>query len=136
MDIKKFKQRFIEFLADTNCYGLGPADMKTYRRRKKEITERRRREDAEEAYLLEHWFKQDAYVNGTPFKRLLLCIQYALRNIRGEKYLPTIPAHLRKEMARCLLPDIIAFCESEKGKAEIAQWKAEQEAKKEQSKAS
>ena len=77
-----------------------------------------------------------SYVNGTPFKRLLLCIQYALRNIRDEKYLPTIPAHLRKEMARCLLPDIIAFCESEKGKAEIAQWKAEQEAKKEQSKAS
>ena len=32
---------------------------------------------------------------------------------------------------KCLLPDIIAFCESEKGKAEIAQWKAEQEAKKE-----
>ena len=60
-----------------------------------------------------------------------MCLQYIYWDIRGEKHLPAIPAHLRLEMARCLLPDIIAFCESEKGKAEIAQWKAEQEAKKE-----
>ena len=65
-----------------------------------------------------------------------MCLQYIYWDIRGEKHMPEIPAHLRMEMARCLLPDIIAFCESEKGKAEIAQWKAEQESKKEQSKAS
>jgi hypothetical protein len=38
-------------------------------------------------------------------------------------------------MARCLLPDLIAFYESEEGNAAFVQWKAEQDAKKkEQSK--
>ena len=33
-----------------------------------------------------------------------------------------------KEFARCLLPDIIAYCESEKGKREFAEWKEKQKA--------
>lgn len=138
MDFKKFKQRFTEFLDDTNCYGLGPVDMKTYHRRKKEITERRRKEEAEEAYLLEYWFKQDAYVNGTPFKRLLLRIQYALRNIIGGTRIPPIPDHMIMEVTRCLLPDIIAFYETEEGREAFAQWKAQQaaQAEMEKSKAS
>lgn len=46
-----------------------------------------------------------------------------------------IPDHVIREMARCLLPDLIAFYESEEGKAAFVQWKAEREAKKkEQSK--
>ena len=36
---------------------------------------------------------------------------------------PTIPDHIRMEIARCLLPDIIAFCESEQGKREFEEWK-------------
>ena len=31
------------------------------------------------------------------------------------------------EIARCLLPDIIAFCESEEGQREFEEWKAKQE---------
>ena len=58
----------------------------------------------------------------------------ATRRIMRGKALPEIPADLRMEMARCLLPDIIAFCESEEGKAEFAKWKAEQDAQKEKSK--
>ena len=31
-----------------------------------------------------------------------------------------------KEFARCLLPDIITYCESETGKREFAEWKEKQ----------
>lgn len=34
-----------------------------------------------------------------------------------------IPDHILVELARCLLPDIIAFCESEEGKTEFEKWK-------------
>ena len=37
--------------------------------------------------------------------------------------LPPIPDHIRKEIARCLLPDIIAFYESEEGQREFEEWK-------------
>ena len=40
------------------------------------------------------------------------------------------PDHLIESLARCLLPDIIAFYESEEGQREFAQWQAEQEAQK------
>ena len=62
--------------------------------------------------------KQDAYRKAPLFKKIRMCLQYIYWDIRGEKHMPEIPVHLRMEMARCLLPDIIAFCESEKGKAE------------------
>ena len=39
-----------------------------------------------------------------------------------------------KEIARCLLPDIVACFESEQGQRDFAEWKAQQEsAKKEKS---
>lgn len=49
---------------------------------------------------------------------------------KGEKHHPKIPDHVIQEMARCLLPDLIAFYESEEGMAAFNQWKAEQDAKK------
>ena len=49
---------------------------------------------------------------------------------KGENHHPKIPDHVIQEMARCLLPDLIAFYESEKGMAAFNQWKAEQDAKK------
>lgn len=33
-----------------------------------------------------------------------------------------IPDDLIEEIARCLLPDIVAYCESEEGKQEFAKW--------------
>ncbi len=33
------------------------------------------------------------------------------------------PDRLIKEMARCLLPDIINYCESEEGKASFQKWR-------------
>ena len=96
----------------------------------------RLREEQEKRELVEHWFEQDSYINASWIKRVWMRIQFIFLDIKGEKHMPEIPAHLRMEMARCLLPDIIVFCESDKGKAEIVQRKAEQAAKKEQSKAS
>ena len=41
-----------------------------------------------------------------------------------------IPKHEMERLARCLLPEIHRFFESEEGKAEFEQWKQEQDKKK------
>jgi hypothetical protein len=41
-----------------------------------------------------------------------------------------IPDEVIKEIARCLVPDIIAFFETEEAKREFEAWKVEQEKKK------
>ena len=65
-------------------------------------------------------------------ERTLEYIRTLLRDTNGTWQLP--PSVIQ-EVARCLLPDVVAYCESEEGKAEFAKWKAEQDAKKkEQSK--
>ena len=136
MTWKQFVHRFNEILADTGSTPYGCTDLEVWRKEQKKITERCLREEQEKQYLIAHWFEQESYTKGSWLKRCCMRIQYLFLDIKGQYSLPAIPAHLRMEMARCLLPDIIAFCESEKGKAELTAWKAEQEAKKEQSKAS
>ena len=42
-----------------------------------------------------------------------------------------IPDEVIKEIARCLVPDIIAFFETEEAKREFEAWKIEKEKKKE-----
>ena len=39
-----------------------------------------------------------------------------------------IPQHEIEHIARCILPDIIAFYESEEGQREFQEWKARREA--------
>ena len=39
-----------------------------------------------------------------------------------------IPQHVIENSARCLMPDILAFYESEEGQKEFAAWKAQQQA--------
>ena len=39
-----------------------------------------------------------------------------------------IPQHVIENIARCLMPDILAFYESEEGQKEFATWKAQQQA--------
>ena len=53
-------------------------------------------------------------------------IEDLLRDNRGEC---DIPDDLIKEIARCLVPDIIAFFETEEAKCEFEEWKFEQEKK-------
>ena len=45
-----------------------------------------------------------------------------------------IPQNKIEAIARCLLPDIIAFYESEEGQREFAEWKRQQEENKMQDK--
>lgn len=40
----------------------------------------------------------------------------------------SIPEHEIEAIARCILPDILAFYESEDGQREFAEWKRQQEA--------
>ena len=51
-------------------------------------------------------------------------IEELLRDNHGEC---EIPDELIKEIARCLLPDVIKFLESYKGKEEFEKWKSNQE---------
>ena len=53
-------------------------------------------------------------------------IENFLRDNHGEC---EIPDDLIKEIARCLVPDIIAFFETEEAKREFEAWKLEQEQK-------
>ena len=53
-------------------------------------------------------------------------IEDLLRDNRGEC---DIPDDLIKEIARCLVPDIIAFFETEEARREFEEWKIEQEKK-------
>lgn len=51
-------------------------------------------------------------------------IEELLKDKRGEC---DIPEDLIKEIARCLVPDIIAFFETEEAKREFEEWKKTQE---------
>ena len=42
----------------------------------------------------------------------------------------TIPQYKIEAIARCILPDILAFYESEEGQREFAEWKRQQEENK------
>ena len=53
-------------------------------------------------------------------------IEEILKDNHGEY---DIPDDLIKEIARCLVPDIIAFFETEEAKREFEAWKLEQEKK-------
>ena len=41
-----------------------------------------------------------------------------------------IPQHIIESIARCILPDIIAYYETEEGQRQFQKWKAMQEAEK------
>ena len=41
-----------------------------------------------------------------------------------------IPQHIIESIARCILPDIIAYYETEEGQRQFQEWKAMQEAEK------
>ena len=44
----------------------------------------------------------------------------------------TIPQHQIEAIARCILPDILAFYESEVGQREFAEWKKQGKAKRQE----
>ena len=46
----------------------------------------------------------------------------------------TIPQHQIEAIARCILPDILAFYESEEGQREFSEWKKQREIEKQEAK--
>lgn len=132
MTFKEFKRRTIAILEDDRSYFLEGEELEAWKQKQKEISERQAELERKEEEIMARWFEQDAYVHGNWFKRLILRIQYLLRDTHGEGHLPQIPKHIRMEIARCLLPDIIAYFESEEGQKEFAEWKEQQEAERNQ----
>lgn len=43
-----------------------------------------------------------------------------------------IPQHQIESIARCIMPDILAFYESEEGQREFAEWKKQREAERQE----
>ena len=43
-----------------------------------------------------------------------------------------IPQHQIEAIARCIMPDILAFYESEEGQRELAKWKKQREAERQE----
>ena len=123
MTLKEFKKRVIAILNDDRSYLLEGEELENWRQQQKKIAVRQAELERKEAEEMAHWFEQDAYVYGNWFRRLILKIQYLLCDKHGEGQLPNIPDHIRMEIARCLLPDIIAFYESEEGRKEFEEWK-------------
>ena len=41
-----------------------------------------------------------------------------------------IPQHIIESIARCILPDIIAYYETEEGQRQFQEWKAQRDAEK------
>ena len=123
MTIKTFKKRVITLLNDNHSFVLEGEALEAWKDQQKEISAHQAELARRDREMMSHWFEQDAYVNGNWITRLWLRIQYHLRDTHGAGRFPPIPDHIRKEIARCLLPDIIAFYESEEGQREFEEWK-------------
>lgn len=65
--------------------------------------------------------------------RLFILIEnlknYAVCILRSKRASWEIPDNIIKEIARCLLPDIVSYCESDAGKEAFAKSQAEQNEK-------
>ena len=130
MTWKKFWKRVNALLHDNRTVLLDGADIEDWeevQRKQREIEEEQRKKEQE---ILATWFLREEYLNAGRFKRLLLRIEFVFRDTRGESHIPQIPDHIRMEIARCLLPDIVAYFESEQGQREFAEWKAGQDTEK------
>ena len=123
MTFKNFLKRVNALLHDNRTVLREGEDIEDW----EEVQRKQREEEAErerkEQEILATWFLREEYLNAGWFKRFLLRLEFAFRSTRGESHIPQIPDHIRKEIARCLLPDIVAYFESEQGQREFAEWK-------------
>ena len=120
MTWKKFWKRVNALLHDNRTV------LRVQHKLREEEAERQKKEQE----ILATWFLREEYLTAGWLKRFLLRLEFAFRDTRGESHIPQIPEHIRKEIARCLLPDIVAYFESEQGQREFAEWKAGQDTEK------
>ena len=126
MTWKKFWKRVNALLHDNRTRlleGEEIEDWEEYQRNRREEEAERHKKEQE---ILSTWFLREEYINAGWFKRLLLRIEFVFRDTHGESHIPQIPDYIRMEIARCLLPDIVAFYESEQGQKEFEEWKKQQ----------
>ena len=134
MTFKNFLKRVNALLHDNRTVLREGEDIEDWEKVQRQQREKEAERQKKEQEILATWFLREEYINAGWLKRLLLRIEFVFRDTRGESHIPKIPDHIRKEIARCLLPDIVAYFESEQGQREFAEWKAQQEsAKKEKS---
>lgn len=123
MTWKKFWKRVNALLHDNRTVLREDEDIEDW----EEVQRKQRAEEAErqkkEQEILTTWFLREEYLTAGWFKRFLLRLEFAFRDTRGENHIPQIPPHIITEVARCLMPDIIAFYESEEGKKIFEEWK-------------
>ena len=123
MTWKKFWKRGNALIHDNRTVLREGEDIEDW----EEVQRKQREEEAErlrkEQEILATWFLREEYLTAGWFKRFLLRLEFAFRDTRGESHIPQIPEHIRKEIARCLLPDIVAYFESEHGQKEFEEWK-------------
>ena len=126
MTWKKFWKRVNALIHDNRTVlreGENIEDWEEVQRQQREKEAERQKKDQE---ILATWFLREEYISAGWFKRLLLRIEFVFRDTRGESHIPQIPKHIRMEIARCLLPDIIAYYESEEGQRAFAEWQKAQ----------
>ena len=126
MTWKKFWKRVNALIHDNRTALRESEDIEDWeevQRKQRKIEAERQRKEQE---ILATWFLREEYLNAGWFKRLLLRIEFVFRDTRGESHIPQIPEHIRKEIARCLLPDIVAYFESEQGQKEFEEWRKTQ----------
>ena len=119
MTWKEFKKRIIEILTDDSSDFLTDEECEKWKEQRKERTELESERKRQERQLLDTWFEQEEYIKGSWWKRLWLRLVYAIKDTHGEGRLPDFVA---KDIARCLLPSIVAYFESEEGKNAFAEW--------------
>ena len=119
MTWKEYKKRVIEILTDDSSGFLTDEKREKWMKRQKDHAEQQSERKRQEQQLLDTWFEQEEYIKGSWWKRLWLRLVYAIKDTHGEGRLPDFVA---KDIARCLLPSIIAYFESEEGKKAFAEW--------------
>ena len=119
MTWKEYKKRVIEILTDDSSGFLTDEKREKWMKRQKEHAEQESERKRQEQQLLDTWFEQEEYIKGSWWKRLCLRLVYAIKDTHGEGRLPDFVA---KDVARCLLPSIVAYFESEEGKKAFAEW--------------
>ena len=76
--------------------------------------------------------KLEEMQNANPFKKAFLIFKYLILGNRTAKC--TIPREALESFARTILPDIIAFFETEEGNRQYEEWLKEEESKEKASK--
>ena len=126
MTFKNFLKRVNALLHDNRTVLREGEDIEDWEKVQRQQREKEAERQKKEQEILATWFLREEYLGAGWFKRFLLRLEFAFRSTRGESHIPQIPEHIRKEIARCLLPDIVAYFESEQGQKEFEEWKNQQ----------